>query len=152
MDLWAGDNNTQKAIYITSKKMKINVLLLILCAGIPAFAKPEPPSEKLFKQMIATRPNHLSQPGATRTVTFHEFQISKPTSWTMEFGNNPAEDKNTKVYKVIARFTLSTDNFNTGTGQKYPPSSKEYKRAYNFYIDKSNKWVCMALGLSKGLY
>jgi hypothetical protein len=132
--------------------MKVTLLLLVLFAGISAIAKPEAPSEKLFKQMIVNRPNHLSQPGATRTITFHEFQIFKPTTWTMEYGNNPGEDKNTKVYKVIAHFTLSTDNFNTGTGQKYPPSSKEYKRAYHFYIDKSNQWVCMALGLSKGLY
>ena len=132
--------------------MKSNFLLLFVCLIALAFKAPQPASEKLFKEMIANRPNHLSSPGASRTVTFHEFAIGKPVSWTMEYGNNKNEDKNTKVYKVIARFTLSTDNFNMGTGQKYPSSGKEYKRAYIFYVDKNNKWICMALGLTKDLY
>ena len=131
--------------------MKILLLLFIFIK--PSFnPNPEPAGEKLFKQMIANRPNHLSSPGATRTVTFHEFTIGKPVTRTMEYGNTPGADKKTKVYHVIARFTLDTDNFNTVTGQKYPSSRKEYRRPYEFYLDKSDKWVCMALGLTKEMY
>ncbi|MDB5191578.1 MAG: hypothetical protein JWQ96_1141 [Segetibacter sp.] len=132
--------------------MRTLLIFLLACCCTSIFANPEPPSEKLFRQMIVNRPNHLSQPGAKRTVTIHELQVSKPTNWTMEFGNNPAADKNTKVYKVICRFTIVTENYNTVTAQKYSVDTKEYKRAYNFYIDRSNKWVCMALGLTKDLY
>ena len=46
----------------------------------------------------------------------HEFKIFKPVSWTMEYGNNAREDKNTKVYKVITKFNLTTENFNTVAG------------------------------------
>jgi len=113
---------------------------------------PEPASEKLFKQMIVNRPNHTSSPGATRTVTFHEFSIGKPFIRTMEYGNTPGADKKVKVYAVIARFTLDTDNQNTVTGQKYPSSRKEYRRPYEFYVDKTNQWVCVATGLTKEMY
>lgn len=129
-----------------------SILLLLLVVATSSFIKPEPASEKLFKEMIVNRPNHLSQPGAKRSIQFHEFQIGKPVNWTMEFGNSPNTDKNTKVYKVIARFTLTTEHYNTVTNQTYPASSKEYRRAYNFYIDKKNEWVCMALGTGAGLY
>ena len=132
--------------------MRNLLLLLLVFISTSSFRDPAPASEKLFKEMIVNRPNHLSQPGANRTVTFHEFIISKPVRRTMEFGNNASEDKNTMVYKVIAKFTLTTENFNTATNQKYPTSTKEYRRAYDFYIDRNNKWVCMALGLSKDLY
>jgi hypothetical protein len=132
--------------------MRNALLLLLVVISTSSFKDPPPASEKLFKEMIVNRPNHLSQPGATRTVTFHEFIMDRPVRRTMEYGNNTAEDKNTMVYKVIAKFTLFTENYNTATHQKYPSSSKEYRRAYDFYVDKNNKWVCMALGLSKGLY
>lgn len=129
-----------------------NALLLLLLIGASSFIDPAPASEKLFKEMIVNRPNHLSQPGERRSITFQEFIISKPVRRTMEYGNNVAKDKNTMVYKVIARFTLSTQTYNTATNKQYSSSSKEYRRAYDFYIDKSNQWTCVALGLEKGLY
>ena len=124
----------------------------MICITMLAFKMPQPASEKMFKEMIVNRPNHLSSPGANRNITFHEFQMAKPVSWTMEYGNNANEDKNTKVYKVIAKFTLTTENFNTATGQKYQGSVKEYRRPYNFFVDKKGYWVCMALGLTKDMY
>ncbi len=112
----------------------------------------EPAGEKLFKQMIVNRPNHLSSPGATRSITFQEFSIGKVFTRVMEYGYTPGTDKKVKVYPVISRFTMDTDNFNTGTGQKYPSSRQEYRRPYEFYLDRNNKWVCVAVGLSKGMY
>ncbi|MCW3079424.1 hypothetical protein [Segetibacter sp.] len=132
--------------------MRTALLLLLVVISASSFRDPAPASEKLFKEMIVNRPNHLSQPGSNRTITFQEFTISRPVARTMEYGNSTAQDKNTMVYKVIAKFTLTTENYNTATQQKYSSSSKEYRRAYDFYIDKNNKWVCMALGLEKGLY
>lgn len=129
-----------------------NALLLLLLISTTSFKDPAPASEKLFKEMIVNRPNHLSQPGQKRSLTFQEFLISKPVRRTLEYGNNAAKDKNTLVYKVIARFTLTTQSFNTATNQQYSLTSKEYRRAYDFYIDRNNQWTCMALGLEKGLY
>ncbi len=131
----------------------MKTLLLFLIFFNSSFTiNPEPASETLFKQMIANRPNHISSPGATRTVTFQEFNIGKPFIKTIEFGNTPGADKKVKVYPVIARFTLATNNYNTVTGQKYTSSKDEYRRPYEFYVDKTNKWVCVAKGLTKEMY
>ena len=112
----------------------------------------QPPSEKLFKEMILRLPNYTSQPGTNFTIVFNQFIISKPVTWTMEYGYNAAQDKNTKVYKVIAGFTLYTETYNTQSGQKYSSTSKKYRRPYNFYIDKTKNWVCTPVGLSSGYY
>lgn len=116
------------------------------------FASAQPASEKLFKEMILNLPNYQSQPGKNVTLKFNEFKIAKPVSWTMEYGNNAALDKNTKIYKVIAGFTLYEETFNTASGQKYSSSSKKYRRPYHFYIDRNNNWVCIPVGLSGGFY
>ena len=129
-----------------------NALLLLLLISTSSFTPPAPASEKLFKEMIVNRPNHLSQPGSKRLLTFQEFKLSKPVRRTMEYGNNAGQDKNTMVYKVIAKFTLSTTTYNTATNKQYSSTAKEYRRAYDFYIDKNDKWVCMALGVEKGMY
>lgn len=131
--------------------MRIFLLLLLLISAT-SFKDPAPASEKLFKKMIMNRPNHLSQPGEKRSLTFQEFLIAKPVRRTLEYDNNPAKDKNTIVYRVIARFTLTTQSYNTATNQQYSLTSKDYRRAYDFYIDRNNEWTCMALGLETGLY
>lgn len=130
--------------------MKKLFVLFILFSS--ATINAQPASEKLFKEMILNLPNYQSQPGTNLTLTFHEFNIAKPVSWTMEYGNNPGQDKNTKVYKVTAGFTLFKETFNTATGQKYSSSSKKYRRPYHFYIDRTKYWVCVPVGLSSGFY
>lgn len=132
--------------------VRSTLLLFILILFSSVFVAAQPPSEKLFKEMITNLPNYQSQPGTNFSLTFNEFSISKPIRWTMEYGNNAGEDKNTKIYKVIARFTLFQETYNTKSGQKYSSSSKEYKRPYNFYIDKTNHWKCVPVGLSGGYY
>ena len=87
------------------------LIIIILFSSV--FVAAQAPSEKLFKEMIKNLPNYQSQPGTNVSLTFNEFSISKPISWTMEYGYSAAEDKNTKIYKVIARFTLFKETYNT---------------------------------------
>lgn len=102
--------------------------------------------EEMFKTMLRKRPDYMNSPGKKLSMTIHEFHIAPPVRWTMEYGNSPAQDKNTLVYKVKARYTIRTENFNTVTGKQYPPSSKEYKRRFNYYVDRKCKWVAEMTG------
>ncbi len=131
--------------------MKKFLLSLIIISG-SVIVNAQPASEKLFKEMISNMPNYQSSPGTSLSLVFQEFSMSKPVQRTLEYGYNKASDKSTKVYKVIARFSLSTQTYNTATGKKYSFSTKEYRRPYDFYTDKNNRWVCVPVGLSKGFY
>ncbi len=122
------------------------LLLGALPAGAQANRRNPPASEALFRRMLMERPEYASQPGKTTTLTIHEFYVDRPVRWTMEYGENSTQDKNTLVYRVRARYTVSSDNVNTVTGQRYPPSSREYKRRFNYYIDRSGRWVAQMAG------
>jgi hypothetical protein len=102
---------------------------------------PPPASEALFKRMLLERPEYASSPGRKNTLTIDEFHIAKPVRWTMEYGENPAQDKNTLVYKVRARYTVQSENINTVTGQRYPATSREYRRHFNYYVNRSGRWI-----------
>lgn len=126
--------------------------LLFLLSGILFITnlQAQTPSEKFVKEKISEL--YPSVEGEKRSVDFKEIKIGKPVNWTMEYGNNPAADKNTKVYKVIASFTVNKQTYNTATGKIYSTTAKNYKRPYNFYIDRTGSWVCTPLGLSGGMY
>ena len=130
--------------------MKFILLLSSLLLSFSLFA--QAPSEKFVKEKIANLAHHLSTEGERRSVTFKQVIIGKPVKWTMEYGNNPAADKNTKVYKVIATFTVNRQTYNTASGKIYSTTAKEYKRPYDFYIDKTGNWICNPTGLSNGMY
>jgi CRISPR/Cas system-associated endonuclease/helicase Cas3 len=128
--------------------MKLVFLLsaILLVTGLQAQA----PSEKFVKQKISELYPNVE--GERRSVDFKEIKIGKPVKWTMEYGNNPGADKNTKVYKVIATFTVNRQTFNTASGKIYSTTAKDHKRPYDFYIDRTGSWVCSPLGLSGGMY
>lgn len=133
--------------------MKIKKLLIVLSLLSTVIdVNAQPATEKMFKEMILNLPNYKSKPGTNFTLVFSQFSISKPVKWTMEYGNNPSQDKNTKVYKVIADFTLTQETYNTQSGKKYSTDIKKHRRPYNFYIDRSGNWVCVPVGLSSGYY
>ncbi len=122
---------------------------LLLMSALPATAqtaqKAPPASEALFRRMLTERPDYGSSPGTTRTVTIHEFHVARPVRWTQEFGNNPSQDRTTMVYRVRARYTVSSQSFNTATGQRYSDSSREYRRWFNYYLDRG-RWVAQMTG------
>lgn len=123
--------------------------LLLAVAPVAAHAQAQraaPASEALFRRMLMERPDYASQPGQNNTVTIQEFHIARPVRWTMEFGQNPTQDRNTMVYRVRARYTVHTVTFNTATGQRYSSSSREYRRWFNYYIDRRGQWVGMMTG------
>ena len=129
--------------------MNCLVLSMLLPAGARAQAArttPAPASEALFRRMLLERPDYASSPGKENTLIIQEFKVEKPVRWTMEYGDNPAQDKNTMVYKVQARYTVRSRNFNTGTGQTYPPSSRDYCRRFNYFVDRSGRWVAQMTG------
>ena len=120
-------------------------------AVLPAAAQAQgtraaPASEALFRGMLQERPEYASSPGKTTTLTIQEFHIAKPVRWTMEYGDNAAQDKNTLVYKVRARYTVQAEHVNTVTGQRYPPSTREYRRAFNYYVNRGGRWVAEMAG------
>jgi CRISPR/Cas system-associated endonuclease/helicase Cas3 len=130
----------------------MKLLLLLSCILSISTLHAQAPGEKLVKDKITNLAHHLSKEGERRSVTFKEVKIGKPVNWTMEYGNNPAADKNTKVYKVIATFTVNRQTYNTASGKVYSTTATDYKRPYNFYIDRTGNWVCTPLGLSNGMY
>ena len=124
------------------------VLLGSLSLGAPPSAaqgrsarSAPPASDSLFRRMLLERPEYASSPGKTVTLAIHEFHVAKPVRWTMEYGQNPAQDKNTLVYKVRARYTVQSENINTVTGQRYPATSREYRRQFNYFVNRSGRWV-----------
>jgi hypothetical protein len=104
--------------------------------------RPAPPaSEALFRRMLQERPEYASTPGRATTMTIHEFHVAKPVRWTTEYGADDAQDKNTLVYKVRARYTVQAENVNTVTGQRHAATSREYRRQYNYYVNRDGRWV-----------
>ena len=126
--------------------------LIFLLSGILFITslQAQTPSEKFVKEKISEL--YPSVEGERRSVDFKEIKIGKPVKWTMEYGNNPAADKNTKVFKVIASFAVNRQTFNTASGKIYSTTATNYKRPYDFYIDRTGSWVCIPLGLSSGMY
>ena len=126
--------------------------LLLLLSGILFITslQAQKPSEKFVKEKISEL--YPSVEGERRSVVFKEVKIGRPVKWTMEFGNNPGADKNTKVYKVIASFTVNRQTFNTASGKIYSTTAKKHRRPYDFYIDTTGSWVCVPQGLSGGMY
>lgn len=126
--------------------------LIFLLSGILFInsLQAQTPSEIFVKEKISQLYPNVE--GERRSVDFKEIKIGKPVKWTMEYGNNPAADKNTKVYKVVAIFTVNRQTFNTASGKIYSTTAKNYKRTYDFYIDRTGNWVCVPLGLSGGMY
>jgi hypothetical protein len=128
----------------------------VLACSLPLATRPSvahaqgtraaPASEAMFRRMLLERPEYASAPGRKNTLTIQEFHVAKPVRWTMEFGQNPAQDKNTLVYKVRARYTVQSENFNTVTGQRYPASAREYKRQFNYFVDRGGRWVAQMAG------
>ena len=125
-------------------------LLLLSSLLFNLIVQAQGPSEKFVKEKITQL--YSSIEGERRTVSFNEVKIGKPVNWTMEFGNNPSQDKNTKVYKVIATFTVNRQTYNTASGKIYNTTAKDYRRPYNFYIDRTGNWICSPGGLSNGMY
>ncbi len=72
-------------------RLTLTALFLTFCAIAQSA------NENLFKKMITNLPNYQSVPGTKRILTIHEFNTAKPVNWTMEYGNNPGADNNTKV-------------------------------------------------------
>ena len=129
--------------------MKFPILLLSgLLLNVILHA--QAPTEKFVKEKISSL--YLSVEGERRSVDFKEVKIGKPVRWTMEFGNSPDADKNTKVYKVIATFTVNRQTYNTASGKIYSTTAKDHRRPYHFYIDKTGEWICNPVGLSNGMY
>ncbi|HEX8430161.1 MAG TPA: hypothetical protein VF625_02695 [Longimicrobium sp.] len=130
----------------TLQRIVLAVLLFLATPSASTAQAVPPASEALFKRMLLERPDYASQPGRTTTVTIHEFHIERPVRWTMEYGQNPAQDRNTLVYRVRARYTVHSDNFNTATGRRYPPSSQEYRRRFNYYVGRNGRWTAEMTG------
>ena len=100
-----------------------------------------PASDSLFRRMLLERPEYASSPGRTVTLTIHEFHVAKPVRSPTEPGPSPAQDRNTLVYKVRARYTVHSENINTVTGERYPVTSRDYRRHFNYYMNRSGRWV-----------
>lgn len=141
-----------RAISVPLAFARVALACLLLLGVLPAAARAQaartspPASETLFRRMLVERPDYASSPGKTTTLTIQEFHVDRPVRWTMEYGQNPAQDKNTLVYKVRARYTVHAENFNTVTGQRYPPSSREYRRQFNYYVNRQGRWVAEMTG------
>jgi hypothetical protein len=36
---------------------------------------------------------------------------------------------------------VHAENVNTVTGERHPPTSREYRRQFNYYVNRDGRWV-----------
>lgn len=154
----APDGVTLRPRHMSLLPLGLGALLVALPVGASLRVLPSTPRvvvrsdaaqetlEARFRRMIAERPDYASAPGQRRTVTFRAFYVDKPVPFTMVYGNSEAEDERTMVYKVRAHYDVHSENFNTVTGQVYPPSTRELKRRFNCFIGRTKQWKCEMTG------
>jgi hypothetical protein len=134
------------ALLVAIPILSVDVLPVWTPSSVEPAHAPQETLEARFRRMIAERPDYASSPGKRNRVVFRAFYVDKPVPFTMVYGNSEAEDERTMVYKVRAHYDVHSENFNTGTGQTYPPSTREVKRRFNCFIGRTKQWKCEMTG------